>query len=120
MRMLIVVPPQTRHFWFKIVARNLSSKHPDVVVLHPIDPHMHGQLAKHKVPILEPLIPEPRPVGWWARTKWWWKNLAVPDVDPWDTCDVVLILWNHSTHAMKAVRKAHVRGKKIWFIKMID
>jgi len=120
--MVIVVPPHTTTFWLKVVARTLSSKHPDVVVLGPVETRLQGQLSKYKVPVVAPPVPRVAqpPTKWWDRVKEWWGNRAIPKWDPWGTCDVVLILWDHSPYAMEGIRKAKVRGKKTWFIKMAD
>lgn len=118
--MVIVVPPHTTAFWLKAASCTLASKYSDVVVLGPVEGHLREQLIKYKVPILEPPVEDPKPPGWWPEVKRWWSHRSIPVWDPWDLCDVVLILWDHSSYATEGLCKANVRGKKIWFIKMTD
>lgn len=120
MQVVMVVPPHTKPFWMRITASNLASKHPDVVVLGPVDSRLHGQLNRYKVPVIEPPMADPKPNGWWSKVKYWWAHRVAPTWDPWRACDVVLILWDHSAYAMKALRKAKGMGKKTWFIKTVD
>lgn len=120
MRMVIVVPPHTTIFWMKITARSLATKHPNVMVLGPVESRLHGLLVRYQVPIMEHPIENPKPTGWWDQVKYWWACHNIPCWDPWVMCDVVMIMWDRSNHALDGVRKARTMGKKIWFVKMID
>jgi hypothetical protein len=120
MQVVMVVPPHTKTLWLKATARTLALKHPDVVVLGPVEARLLGQLVKHKVPMIEPPVVDKKPVGWWPRVKHWWSHRNTPVWNPWEACDVVLILWDHSEYAAKALRKAKVLGKKTWFIQLVD
>ncbi len=119
MQVVMVVPPHTKSPWLKITAITLASKHRDVVVLGPVDTRLHGQLNRYKVPVIEPPMADPKPNGWWHQIKYWWDHRNTV-WDPWRACDVVLILWDHSSYAVEALRKAKGMGKKTWFIKTVD
>jgi hypothetical protein len=118
--MFIVVPPHVKPFWLKVVARNLSAKHPDIVVVGPVDDRLQGQLQRYHVTIQEPPAVPIKPRTWWGSIRWWWLMRILPEWDPIETCDVVLILWDHSSAAMDAMRKTHVRGKKTWLVRMTN
>jgi len=118
MRMVIVAPPHTSIFWLRVIAKMLSTKHPDVVVLGPVDTLLHGQLDKYKVHVVDPPSHGPPLTGWWGKVKEWWSKCTTPDWDPWNTCDVVLVLWDSSPCAIKSVQRAKAQDKKVWIVKI--
>lgn len=112
-RLAAIIPPGTEKLWLKVVAKNLSIKHPEIVVVAPVEDRFRLQLERYGVPIEGPPIPR----RWYARL---WFRLFPRRWDPAKECDVALILWDQSKIAVDALRDAHLAGKKIWIVRMDD
>ena len=120
MRMFIVVPPHTRPFWLKIVARNLALKHPDAVVIGPIDDRLRWHLQRYRVNMIDPPTIPPKPARWWGRMKWWWAVRGLPKWNSFEKSDIVLILCDNSDTVVAAMHRTHTWGKKMWVVRMVD
>lgn len=125
MRIAVVIPPGFANRWLlRVAARNLSKKHPDVVVLS----HDHSlaegiflqQLRKYRIQVVTPPPAPPLPKDWWGRVKRWWQSLRESPWDPVEHAEAVLLFWDGKAASREAMQRVLATGKKVWVVRSTD
>ncbi len=113
MRISIVVPPNVKIFWLKATAKNLSTKHRDVVVVGPVEDRMELQLRRFGVVMINRAIfARHKPTTWWGKVKHWFET----PINDEPEVDTVMIIMDHSAVAMDAIAKAKAHNQKMWIV----
>jgi DNA-binding transcriptional LysR family regulator len=118
MQMHIMVPPHLRSHWILVVARNLSVKYPEIIVVGPVDSRLDTQLRRFHVPIIDPPEIPAKPKSLWGRLWWWWSTRKIRRWDPLDECDEVLLLVDKSPYTADAIQMARSRGIRMHMVKV--